>query len=162
MKKLISLLLTLPLAWNLAYSQQSTWKNIREKEEFHNAKEIRINSEYIQSFYGGIYNQGKFGPGLVDYTNEAKLNQEKAKEKISDRIFSCYLLTKTGNDTITLDINNLYYTPSYFRAGVYYKGDAAKLIFLRDSLGPKKVVSLVKALVNEKGDTLKLIKRVKD
>jgi len=161
MKKLASLLLTIPLAWSLAHGQQVINQN-KPKDPFENAKEIRIKSEYIRTFYKGIYDGGDYGSGLADYANEAKNDSIKAKEIIPDRIVSYYLLTKTGKDTIILDVNNLDYSPHYFHPGFYYKSDASQLISLKDSLHPKEVLSLVKALVNEKGDTLELIRKVKD
>jgi len=161
MRKLTSLLFILPLALGLSSNPQDSRINKQEKDPFENAKEIRIKSAYIKTMYKGIYDGGDYGPGLVDYANECKKDSTKSKEKIPDKIWSYYLLTKTGNDTITLDVNNLYYPPSHFREGVYYKEDASKLIYLRDSLHPRVVLSLVKALVNEQGDTLELIKLVR-
>lgn len=158
MKKLTSILLAVPLALGLSYSQEAPKTITKNPSFFENAREIRINTEYIRTFYNGIYNGGDYGPGLVDYAEEVKKDSTKAKELIPAQIVSFYLLTKTGNDTIILDVNSENFSPHYFSPGVYQKGDAQKLIYLKDSLHPRVVLSIVKALVNENGDTLNLIK----
>ncbi len=158
MKKLTSILLAIPLALGLSYSQEIPKTITKNPPFFENAKEIRINTEYIRTFYNGIYNGGGYGPGLLDYAKEVQKDSTKARELMPARIVSYYLLTKTGKDTIILDVNNENFSPHYFSPGVYSKGDASTLIYLRDSLHPRVVLSIVKALVNEKGDTLSLIK----
>jgi hypothetical protein len=148
MKKLTSLLLTIPLALSLScgrYQEKtiSTYQladlpqlitNEKKNSQLleNNPKEIRMEAEVM----GGHYIVG------------TELREEisgKPNEPIS--VIDFYLTLKQGKDTMDISIGKGFNTDLYVK-------DLTKILLLKDSLKKGDKLSLVKATINEEGDTL--------